>query len=157
MSSRNLPVQSKSTLITEWPTPTIFHSLHCFLGIILLHNNHSPQLVSRTKPLRELQRRLFRHSIPPLSWTPDLLQLFTDTKTGLTSPHILSHFSMEKVTTSKSDWNAIGMPWITMQPANDPKYLKYMHNLLTDGTLLFDLTADGPHLRTVEYFSRACI
>ena len=44
-----------------------------------------------------------------------------------------------------------------MHPADDPKSLKATQKILTDGTLPFDLSSDGPHLIPFQYRYHYCL
>ena len=128
----------------------MYHILNYLSGLKLFYYSYSPQIVAITKPLRELQRHLLWISIPPLACTSVLLQIFIDSKIWLTSSDVPEKKYWHKPTILKADRIERGMSWIITQTANDHKYFKVMHILLTDGTLIFDLESDGPRLWNVH-------
>ena len=54
-----------------------------------------------------------------MAWSLELVELFNDIKTAITSSPVLARYDPSKPTFLKSDWSAEGMGYILMQPEND--------------------------------------
>ena len=75
----------------------------------------------KLKPLRRLNKQYYRKPTPQMAWTPDLISLFNELKTGITSSPVCARFDPLKPTFLKTDWSAEGMGWILMQHADSAK------------------------------------
>ena len=152
----NCPAQSKFDLIKEWKLPTNGTSLHSFIGLINFYHRYIPYFEIIIKPLRTLERKYRRKPIPTPVWTPDLIALFDDMKSKITSSPIIRRYDTKLPTFLKTDWSSFGMGWILMQPADDKESLEAIKTLDNTGECLFDLTSTGPRLLPVAFGSRAC-
>ena len=131
----NWPAQSKSKLITYFPTLIASKFLYAFIGLIELCHNWSPQLVAIENLPHGLQRRfwgtfslcyillliLYNFSRTPKYYWPNLLSLKISTQK----------------TVSKIDRRKICMSWILLHPVGDSDYLDVMYNIITTGTFYF--------------------
>ena len=71
------------------------------------------------KPLRKMLKIYFRKIIPPMAWSPDLVELFQDITCFITSSPVLVRCDPVKPTFLRTYWSADGMGCIFMQPVND--------------------------------------
>ena len=149
MKDGNAPAQSKFNMINNWKLPTSGQSLFSFIGLINFYHRYAPYFELKLKPLRKLCKRFYRKEIPQMGWTPDLITLFEELKTGITSSPVLARFDADKPTFLKTDWSAEGMGWILMQPADD-KESQLATKLLKDkGECKFDLSMNGARLKPI--------
>lgn len=155
-SEGNCPAQSKFDLITDWPTPIDGQSLHSFIGLLNFYHKYIPYMELKLKPLRALERKYRRGKIPQLAWTVDLLSLFSELKIAITSSPLLARYDPAKPTFIKTDWCALGMAWIIMQPDDSTESKTATQLLLDKGICNFDLAFDGARLKPIAYGSRAC-
>ena len=152
----NCPAQSKFDMIRDWKLPTNGRALHSFISLINFYNHYPPYMEMRLKPLRLLYRQFLRQDIPLMAWSPDLVQLFADTKSMITSSPLLARFDPSKPVFLKTDWSAAGMAWILMQPDDSSESCAAMQLLKETGENNFDFSKDGPRLIPVHFGSRAC-
>ena len=68
------------------------------------------------KPLRDLYTRCGRGNIPTPAWNPVLSEIFSSLKESITSSPLLARFDATKPLFLKTDWSAIGMGYLLMQP-----------------------------------------
>ena len=153
----NCPAKSKFNMIDDWPLPTNGRALHSFISLINFYNHYPPFMEMRMKPLRALYRQYLRKDIPLVAWNPQLVQLFQDIKTMITSSPLLARFNPAKPVFLKTDWSASGMAWILMQPDDSPQSLAATKLLADEGINKFDTKLDGPRLIPVRFGSRACL
>ena len=71
------------------------------------------------KPLCRLLKTYFRKEIPAIAWSPELLELFRDTKVCITSSPISARYDPDKPIFFKTDWGVEDMGYNLMQPNND--------------------------------------
>ena len=152
----NCPAASKFDMINNWKLPKSGSSLHSFIGLLNIYHQYIPFMEIRLKPLRHLERRYRRKCIPQLAWTPDLVALFVEMKHTVTSSPVLARYNPTLPTFIKTDWSALGMAWILMQPASDKVSLDAAKKMGTTNECLFDLTKQGPRLQPIAYGSRSC-
>ena len=124
----NSPSESKFDMINDWELPITGQALFSFIGLVTFYIKFAPYHEMQIKPLRKLLQRFFPQPIPPLAWTPQLIQLFQDIKISITSSPVLVQFNPSKPTFLKTDWNSHGMAWILMQPAFDKNPSKQHNN-----------------------------
>lgn len=155
-SEGNCPAQSKFDLIRDWHLPTEGQSLHSFIGLLNFYHKYLPYMEIRLKPLRALERQYRRSSIPQLAWTQDLMSLFSEMKLAITSSPMLARYDPAKPTFIKTDWCALGMAWIIMQPDNSDESASATKIMLNEGICNFDLTLDGARLQPIAFGSRSC-
>ena len=155
-SAGNCPAQSKFDMINDWPIPTGGQSLHSFIGLLNFYHKYIPYMELRLKPLRLLERTYRRKQIPQMAWTKDLISLFEELKTAITSSPVLARYDASKPTFIKTDWCALGMAWIIMQPDSSDASITATDILLNKGICNFDLSLTGARLQPIAYGSRAC-
>ena len=80
--------------------------------------------------MRHVVKRFYRQQIPPLAWTPTLIELFEDLKTAITSSPTTARYDPNKPVFLKIDWSSEGMGWILMQPDVDEASLSASKPLL---------------------------
>lgn len=98
-------------------------------------------------PLRQLNLK---------AWTPELVSLFNEMKNEVTSSPVLARYDSNKPTFLKTDYSALGMAYIIMQPENSAAALKTIKLLESDGDCKFDTSFDGPRLKPICFGSRKC-
>jgi hypothetical protein len=152
----NCPAQSKFALITDWPLPVSGQALGSFIGLLTFYNCYCPWFEIRVKPLRRLERQYHRKPIPTPDWTPPLIALWDELKLAITSSPCLARYDSSKPCFLKTDWSALGMGWILMQPDDSPVSVRALQRLRTDGICDFDITMNGARLRPVRFGSRKC-
>jgi hypothetical protein len=152
----NCPAQSKFALITDWPLPVSGQALGSFIGLLTFYNCYCPWFEIRVKPLRRLERQYHRKPIPVPDWTAPLIALWDELKLAITSSPCLARYDSSKPCFLKTDWSALGMGWILMQPDDFPASVQALHRLHTDGICDFDITMTGARLRPVRFGSRKC-
>jgi hypothetical protein len=152
----NSPAASKFDLINDWPLPTSGQSLHSLIGLVNYYHRYIPYFEIIIKPLRTLERKYRRTNIPLMAWSPDLITLFNEVKVMVTSSPVLARYNPKLPTFLKTDWSALGMGWILMQPDDSKESLSALETLNSTGEVLFDVTMDGPRLRPIAFGSRAC-
>ena len=145
-STGNCPARSKFNMVRDWPLPSHGQSLFSFVGLVNFYHRFAPYFELKLKPLRRLCRTYHRKTIPPVVWTPSLIELFNDLKNGLLTSPVLARFDTAKPTFLKTDWSGKGMGWILMQPSNDNDAVSATCLLQTTGKCLFDLSKNGPRL-----------
>jgi len=91
-----------------------------------------------------LYRKYLRKDIPFMAWSPQLVQLFQDIKTMITSSPLLARFKPAKPVFLKTDWSTSGMAWILMQPDDSPQSVAATKLLANEGINQFDEAMDGP-------------
>lgn len=156
LSDGNCPAQSKFDMINNWPLPSTGSQLHSFIGLINFYHKYHPCIEIILKPLRLLERKFRRQTIPSTEWTPQLTSLFEEIKLIITSSPMLARFDPSKPCFLKTDWSALGMGWILMQPDDSPESKAALKKLLNTGDCDFDLTTDGPRLKPIAFGSRSC-
>ena len=155
-SQGNCPAQSKFELINDWPLPENGQSLHSFIGLLNFYHKYLPYMEIRLKPLRLLERQFRRGQIPQSAWTSELIALFEELKIAITSSPILARYDPSKPTFIKTDWCALGMAFIIMQPDSSKESKAATTILLNQGICQFDMSSDGARLQPITYGSRAC-
>jgi len=75
----------------------------------------------------------------------------------ITSSPLLARFNPAKPVFLKTDWSALGMAWILMQPDDSPQSVAATKLLANEGINKFDEKLDGPRLIPVRFGSRACL
>ena len=141
----NCPARSKFDLITDWPVPASGPTLGSFIGLLTFYNCYCPWFEIRVKPLRTLERVHHRKPIHTPLWAPPLLSLWDELKIGITSSPCLARYDASKPCFLKTDWSALGLGWILMQPNNSPASVRALHTLCTTGICHFDVTMGGAH------------
>ena len=152
----NCPAESKFDLITDWPLPATGVSLSSFIGLLAFYNIYCPFFEIRVKPLRALERRHHRKSIPPEMWTSSLTHLWDKLKLAVTSSPCLARYDSSLPCFLKTDWASTGMGWILMQPDNSDASKAALALLRSEGICTFDLTMNGARLRPIRFGSRSC-
>ncbi len=155
-SEGNCPAASKFDLISKWPLPKQGQSLHSFIGLVNFYHKYHPYMEVTLKPLRLLESQYRRKEIPLMAWSPHLIALFEEVKVILTSSPILARFDKDKPCFLKTDWSALGMAYILMQPDDSEESKQALKKLQDTGVCDFDLTLEGARLRPVAFGSRAC-
>lgn len=140
-------------MISDWPLPVKAKSLNSFIGLVTFYNKFVPWFEHRLRPLRSLERLFHRRSIPMSSWTPDLVSDFETMKVAITSDPLLRRYDSSISTCLKTDWSAVAMGFILMQPA---AAAQEAIRLLTTGDCTFDLLMSGGRLQPVRFGSRLC-
>ncbi len=74
----------------------------------------------------------------------------------VTSSPVLARYDPTKPMFLKTDWSALGMAFILMQPASDEKSLAALKVLEETGVCEFDLSMTGARLQPLAFGSRAC-
>jgi hypothetical protein len=131
-------------------------SLGSFIGLLTFYNIYCSFFEIRVKPLRALEREHHRKPIPPLLWTPPLVDLWDELKISITSSPCLARYDSSLPCFLKTDWAGTGMGWILMQPDNSEASIVALALLHSDGICTFDLTMNGACLRPVRFGSRSC-
>ena len=73
-----------------------------------------------------------------MTWTPQLITLFSELKHGVTSSPVLTQFDTDKPTFLNTQWGPEGMGCILMKTATD-KESQHTSTVLKDtGTCLFE-------------------
>jgi hypothetical protein len=152
----NSPASSKFSLLHDWTLPTSGVSLHSFIGLCTYYNKFVPWFETDIKPLRDLERRHHRKPIPADAWTPSLSATFETFKVAITSDPCLARYDESMPSFLKTDWSALGMGYILMQPSNTADSLAALAILKAGGENLFDLLMNGARLRPVRFGSRRC-
>jgi hypothetical protein len=152
----NLPAQSKFNLINNWPLPATSQSLHSFISLCGFYRQWLPMYELRIAPFRRIISQHKHSRIPQLAWTPDIIALFEGLKHEITSSPCLARADSDKPFFVKSDWAAIGMGCILMQPDDSPASVAAMAKLARGEPCEFDRTLTGPRLRPVAFYSRRC-
>ena len=152
----NMPAQSKFQLITDWPTPETAQGLHSFVSLCGFYSSFCPWFEVDIIPLRRLLSQYKHKQIPHMAWTPNLLRLFRKLKTDLTSSPLLARADSTMPFFLKTDWSAVGMAWILMQPDDSPSSHAALSTLTSGGACTFDTTLSGPRLRPIRFGSRRC-
>ena len=147
-SQGNCPAQSKFELIHDWPLPENGQSLHSFIGLLNFYHKYLPYMEIRLKPLRLLERQFRRGQIPQSAWTSELIALFEELKIAITSSPILARYDPSKPTFIKTDWCALGMAFIIMQPDSSKESKAATTILLNQGICQFDMSSDGARVST---------
>jgi hypothetical protein len=137
----NCPAQSKFDLLTDRPLPASGISLISFIGLITFYNIYCPWFEVNIKPLRLLERQHHRHPIPSSQWTPLLSAVWEELKLGITSSLCLARYDASKPCFLKTDWSALGMGWVLMQPDDSPASV---------------IAMSGARLRPVRFGSHSC-
>jgi len=88
--------------------------------------------------------------------TPDLITLFEELKTGITSSPVLARFDPDKPTFLKTDWSAKDMGWILMQPADDKESQLATKLFKYTGECKFVLSMNVAQLKPIFFGSRSC-
>ena len=60
----NPPAQFRSSLLTDWPLPTLGQSLFSFIDLVNFYHRYTPYMKMRLKPLRSLVKLFYREPIP---------------------------------------------------------------------------------------------
>ena len=141
-------------MINNWTLPATGSSLNSFVGLVMLYHRYAPYLEMQIKPIRALIKIYFRAGIPMMVWTPALIELFEDIKKRITLSPVLARYDPSKPKFLKTNWNAEGMGWIMMQPADDEESVAATALLLSTGECKFDLTKIGARLRPTGFSSR---
>ena len=89
-------------------------------------------------------------------WSDDMKVLFTSLKQDLTTSPVMARYDSTKPLFLKTDWSALGMIFILMQPCDDAASRKATEHLLKTGECLFELGADGPRLQPFLSGFRIC-
>ena len=152
----NTTASSKYGLIQDWKLPETAESLHSFISLCNFYNKFLPLFELKIVPLRRLCAQYNRKRLPNEVWTPELKTLFESLKDDLTSAPVLARFDSSKPVFLKTDWSAIGMSFILMQPENGTASRKATDTLLSTGQCLFDLKMAGPRLQPFASGYRAC-
>jgi hypothetical protein len=132
----NCPAEPRFDLINDWPLPASGQSLISFIGLLSFYNIYSPWFEVNVKPLRLLERQHHRLPIPSERWTMPLTVLWDELKLAVTSSPCLARFDASKPCFLKTDWSALGMGWILMQPDDSPASVAATATLLATGKCL---------------------
>ena len=106
-------------MINDYKILTSSQGLHYFIGLKKVYHNYTPYFEVRIKPLSSLYRDDFCKDVPLMAWSPELIQLFEDTKKCITSLPIMARFDPTKPVFIKTYWSEEGMDWILMQTADE--------------------------------------
>ena len=136
-----------------YPTPGIY--LLSFIGLCCFYNRYFPWFEKNIKPLRKLQREYYRKDIPIMGWTPPLIKLCCDCKFNLISSPLLLRYDSSRPTFLKTDWSAVDIGYIVMQPDDSLDSLAFIKHLAATGDCLFDVSLDSSRLRPVLFLSRS--
>ena len=152
----NSPASSKYERIDKWPQPKLAESLISFIGLVTFYNWFIPWFETRIKVLRDLERSFHRSSIPDEAWNEDAVEAFQSIKNALTRDPCLARYDSSLVTVVKTDWSAIGMGFILMQPFDDAASREAAKILETTSEFTFDRLMTGARLQPVRFGSRRC-
>ena len=152
----NSPASSKYDRIDNWPQPKLAESLISFIGLVTFYNWFIPWFETRIKILRDLERAYHRASIPDEAWSKDASEAFQTIKTALTRDPCLARYDSSLVTVVKTDWSAIGMGFILMQPFDDAASKAALTILENSSEFTFDRLMTGARLQPVRFGSRRC-
>ena len=130
--------------------------MHSFIGLLNFYHRYVPFFEMTLKPLRGLERQYRRKTIPASAWTIELKTLFQELKEKIINSPLIARYDPSLPTFLKTDWSALGMGWILMQPARDTVSKAATQTLASTGECLFDLSLDGPRLLPVAFGSRSC-
>jgi hypothetical protein len=83
-------------------------------------------------------------------------EALTALKKAVTNNPCLAHYDSSLPTFLKTDWSAVGMSYVLMQPADDPSSKRALEILQTGGQNTFDELMTGARLRPVRFGSRRC-
>ncbi|GFH55607.1 hypothetical protein CTEN210_12083 [Chaetoceros tenuissimus] len=147
----NCPARSKFNLLQDWKLPANGQGLLSFISFCQFYAKFNPLIELKNKALQFLCV-----PIPPSALTPDLVQLFNESKECILSSPILAGYDPDLPLFLKTDWSASGMSWILMQPARDEESLAAVTTLRETGKNLFDLSPSRPRLLPLSFGSRAC-
>ena len=73
----------------------------------------------KVAPLHQLYNKFLHQKIPKDAWSKELIELFDSLKIDLTSEPVLARYNSSKPVFFKTDWSALGMSFILMQPDDD--------------------------------------
>ena len=84
-----------------------------------------------------------------------MITLFDDCKNQLITSPLLLRCDSSKPVFPKTNWSTGGMGYILMQADESPQSLAVLTLLEDTGECIFDLSLDGPRLRSVFFNSRS--
>ena len=152
----NTTAKSKYKLIDKWKLPTTGDNLHSFVSFCNFYAKFSPLFQLKMIPLRQLYLKYVSREIPQMEWTPVLIHLFQRMKEELTKSPVLARYDSGRPTFLKTDYSALGMAYIIMQPEDSDKARMATQKLEETGECTFDLSIGGPRLKPVAFGSRKC-
>ncbi len=152
----NSPASSKYERIDNWTRPKLAESLGSFIGLVTFYNWFIPWFETRIKVLRDLERAYHRSTIPNVAWTEEHIEAFNTIKTALTRDPCLARYDSSLLTVVKTDWSAIGMGFILMQPFDDAASKRAVTILESTSEFTFDRLMSGARLQPVRFGSRRC-
>lgn len=152
----NSPASSKYERIENWARPKLAESLGSFIGLVTFYNWFIPWFETRIKILRDLERAYHRTTIPDEAWTAQHEEAFDTIKTALTRDPCLARYDSSLLTVVKTDWSAIGMGFILMQPFDDAASKRAVTILESTSEFTFDRLMSGARLQPVRFGSRRC-
>ena len=89
-----------------------------------------------------------------MAWTEDLIYLFNELKREMTSSPVLARYDSGKPTFLKTDYSALGMAYIIMQPEDSAAAREATKKLEDEGECSFNISMNGPRLKPVAFGSR---
>lgn len=156
MLEGNCLAQLKFNLINDWVLPQSSQSLHGFVGLCGFYTKFCPWFEIEAAPLQCLIRRFKYRAILPEEWTPELWDLFRWMKEAVTSSLVLARYNALKPCFAKTDWLALGIGYILMQPDDSSESETALQWLRQGKGCNFDTPLKGACLKPVRFGARNC-
>ena len=99
----NATAQSKYDLVKNWERPATGDMLHSFASFCNFYSWFVPMFQIQCKSLRDLYLRCGKGRIPDMAWTPQILAIFENLKSAITSSPLLVQYDSTKPIFLKTD------------------------------------------------------
>ena len=149
----NRPAQSKHNLLKTWPIFRTVRDVASFVGVIKFYSQYVPQAELHMLNLRALTKLEYETVLGDL-YTPahEAEQKFM--LDALLADPCLMRYNCELRCYLRTDWSAIGMGFVLLQPADDTESRAAMRREIAGGPCKFMLLNAKCHLRPICFGSR---
>ena len=156
LNDGNTTDRSKYKLVNDWTLPTTGDNLHSFVSFCNFYAKFSPLFQLKMIPLRQLYLQYISKPIPQMAWTPEMISLFQLMKKEMTSSPVLARYDSTKPTFLKTDYSALEMAYIIMQPEDSDEARLATKKPENEGICDFDVNMKGARLKPITFGSRKC-
>ena len=154
----NLPAESKTPLLSSWPSPEIVRGISSFIGFGNFYARYIPYFEQRIRNMRAIIRENeYPHKLVDGEWSKAADSEFQDIRNAILSKPLLKRVSRSKRLYLGTDFSKIGMGFWTAQPGDDDESIKAMKAEDAGGPCLFDINIHGLRLFPCSFGSRLCL
>ena len=162
--SYNMPARSKHELVRSWPKPNDIRAVALFIAFGMFYSKWIPYFEIKVQPLRKLTNDYgWDVLVTPDMWSDEAEGAWNLVIDGILSDPCLVRWDSRRRFYLQTDFCALGMAFVGMQPASDTVSLDAMRREMEGGVCEFlrdppkdKPSAVMPQLKPVCFGSRRC-